>query len=377
MQHDGGRLAFQETTDRIIQALGIRTGKQRLDSTHIMSNIATLTRLGLFCETMRLFLRALRWEHPELRPGVPEGLLGRYLKEEDEATHYEDARTGEGRRRLSVCARDLYRLVDRFHGTTAAQLEEYRLLERLLREQCHVGKHQDGRPRDDDDDAGECKVPVALKDLQVSADSLQSPHDPDVTYSGHKGKGYEVQVAETCHEENATQLITHVEVTPSSGSDTDVSVPVVDGLAERKVRPDELFADTAYGSGRNAFEASRRGTELVSPVAGSAPGNSHEGEGDGPPPLTRRGLSDRRHRGAGHGVPRRPPVHRGVRAEGCAGAGRGPLCRDNMRALPLAILLPSEAGPACGGLRPQGGPGEGEHRAAPEGRGHRGVAQAV
>ena len=181
--------------------------------------------------------------------------------------------------------------MDRFHGTTAAQLEEYRLLERLLREQCHVGKHQDGRPRDDDDDAGECKVPVALKDpKQVSADSLQSPHDPDVTYSGHKGKGYEVQVAETCHEENATQLITHVEVTPSSGSDTDVSVPVVDGLAERKVRPDELFADTAYGSGRNAFEASRRGTELVSPVAGSAPGNSHarthEGEGDGPPPLT-------------------------------------------------------------------------------------------
>ena len=82
-------------------------------------------------------------------------------------------------------------------------------------------------------------------------------------------------MAETCHEENATQLITHVEVTPSSGSDTDVSVPVVDGLAERKVRPDELFADTAYGSGRNAFEASRRGTELVSPVAGSAPGNSH------------------------------------------------------------------------------------------------------
>ena len=130
-------------------------------------------------------------------------------------------------------------------------------------------------------------MPVALKDpKQVSADSLQSPHDPDVTYSGHKGKGYEVQVAETCHEENATQLITHVEVTPSSGSDTDVSVPVVDGHAERKVRPDELFADTAYGSGRNAFEASRRGTELVSPVAGSAPGNSHEGEGDGPPPLT-------------------------------------------------------------------------------------------
>ena len=82
MQHDGGRLAFQETTERIIQALGIRTGKQRLDSTHIMSNIATLTRLGLFCETMRLFLRAVSQEHPELRRVVPEGLVRRYLKEE-------------------------------------------------------------------------------------------------------------------------------------------------------------------------------------------------------------------------------------------------------------------------------------------------------
>ena len=56
MEHDGGRLAFCETTDRMIEALGLRTGKQRLDSTHVMSNIAVLTRLGLFCETVRVFL---------------------------------------------------------------------------------------------------------------------------------------------------------------------------------------------------------------------------------------------------------------------------------------------------------------------------------
>ena len=71
MQRDCGRLAFEETTDQIIQALGIRTGIQRLDSTHIMNNIATLTRLGLFCETVRLFLRTVSQERPELRPVVP------------------------------------------------------------------------------------------------------------------------------------------------------------------------------------------------------------------------------------------------------------------------------------------------------------------
>ena len=53
-------------------------------------------------------------------------------------------------------------------------------------------------------------MPITLRDpKEVRSDSLQSPHDPEATYSGLKGKGYEVQVAETCHAENATQLITH------------------------------------------------------------------------------------------------------------------------------------------------------------------------
>ena len=218
MEHDGGRLAFSETTDRMIEALGLRTGKQRLDSTHVMSNIAVLTRLGLFCETVRVFLLAVSREHPGLGEGIGDGLAQRYLKETGEASRYEDARSGEGRRRLSVCARDVYRLVDRFRGTAVAKMEEYGLLERLLGEQCHVGRHRDGRPGADDDDAEEGKVPIALKEpKEVRSYSMQTPHDPEVTYSGHKGKGYEVQVSETCEEGNAVQMITHVEVTPSSG----------------------------------------------------------------------------------------------------------------------------------------------------------------
>ena len=67
-------------------------------------------------------------------------------KESGGASGYEDARSGEGRRRLSVCALDVCRLVDRFRGTAVAEMEEYGLLDRLLREQCHVGRHGDGRP---------------------------------------------------------------------------------------------------------------------------------------------------------------------------------------------------------------------------------------
>ena len=134
----------------------------------------------------------------------------------------------------------------------------------------------------------EGKVPVALKEpKEVRSDTLQTPHDPEVTYSGHKGKGYEVQVSETCEEGNTVQMITHVEVTPSSGSDAGVTVGVIDELRERGIGPSELWCDTSYGSGHNGWEAELRGTELVSPVGGRAPGEADEAdEGDGTLRLT-------------------------------------------------------------------------------------------
>ena len=46
--------------------------------------------------------------------------------------------------RLAVCARDLYRLVDRFGGTAAGRLEEYRLLQRLLCCGSSAGMEMDG-----------------------------------------------------------------------------------------------------------------------------------------------------------------------------------------------------------------------------------------
>ena len=106
-----------------------------------------------------------------------------------------------------------------------------------------------------------------------------------MTYSGHKGKGYEVQVAETCESDNAVQMITHVEVTPSSGSDSVVTTRMIDELSERGIGPSELWADTSYGSGRNGWEAERRGTELVSPVGGRSHKEPHGG-GDEPVRLT-------------------------------------------------------------------------------------------
>jgi hypothetical protein len=278
LEDEKGRLVFRRVTDGLIGALGIDVSRQRLDSTHILSNFAQLNRLGLFCETIRVFLRALHKVHRDLHDRLPGGLLKRH----GEQSWYRDARREEGPRRLRVVARDLYRLVEGFRGHRAiSKLEEFQLLERLLSEQCLVGGPA-SKPHDDDDDLDDGAAPVELKaPLDIKGTSLQTPHDPDAKYSGHKGKGYEVQIAETCVTGNPVELITAVAVTPSSASDAKATIPMVEALKEAGHRPKELVADTAYSGATNAAEAALLGVNLLAPAPSMAkpePGKAY------PPP---------------------------------------------------------------------------------------------
>lgn len=258
MKHDKSRLVFRGLTDELIRALGIDVTKQRLDSTHILSNIAVLTRLGLFRETLRVFLVSLKKADAKRYAALPLGILKRHGEE----SRYADARKAEGPRRLAVVARDAWRLAERFRGDTSW---EYKLLERLVREQCAILPMEE-TPRDDEDDHGDGPVPVKLKAAkEVESSSLQTPHDEDVTYSGHKGKGYETQIAETCHPDNAVEIITHVAVTPSCGSDASATVPTVEALESAGIKPEELVADTSYSGSKNAVEAAARGVNLLAP----------------------------------------------------------------------------------------------------------------
>src|SRR3989339_422685 len=166
-----------------------------------------------------------------------------------QSTAYGDARSAEGRRRRPVCARDVYRLWVLFGGTAAASLAEYGLLARRLQEQCAVVP-QEQRPAPDDDDRSDGGVPVVLKDPpQVSRASLQSPHDPAATYRGHKGKGYELQVAETGHEDNAVEIITQVALTDACRSDAPATLPTLAAPAARGQLPAGVGGDTRYGPG--------------------------------------------------------------------------------------------------------------------------------
>lgn len=259
------RQIFQGITADLITAAGLSTAKQRLDSTQIVSNMSHLTRLGLFIRVIEGFLKRLKKQYPRLYQKLPQVYDQVYLQR---AGYFADVKSSQGRRRLAQSARHLFDLVDRFRGhAEISHLQAYRLMERLLQEQCHIQK-----------DAPE---PVTLKDpKEIPADSLQSPADPEATY-GRKGKGYKASLTETCAPENPFQVITDVAVEAASASDQQEVVAVLDRLDETAHKPTELFADAGYGSGANILEAQARGVELVAPITSGSP-----------PDLDRMQLSD-------------------------------------------------------------------------------------
>lgn len=257
---------FDEITGAIIQDKGLKIGKQRLDSTHIRSNMAVLNRLGLFTHTITAFVKKLRKQHLRLFEALPKGIHERYI---DREGYFADSPSSDGRRRLGQCAADVWRLVDRFRGHRSVKgMPSYLRLKRLLEEQCVI---EDDDPTDPDGDGPE-GVPVRPKDPKVEKippTSLQGSDD-DATY-GHKGKGYQVQVAETCDEENEIEVVTHVSVEGAHESDQHATIPVLDDLEQKDCKPDTLLADTNYGRGQNIVDAAQRGVDLVSPSCGPKP----------------------------------------------------------------------------------------------------------
>ncbi len=100
----------------------------------------------------------------------------------------------ESAKTLKSVSADLLDLVEQFkdHPEVKA-MHSYKLLERVLKEQCNTS--DDG------------KLVEVKKPKEIPSDSLQNPSDPDATYSGHKGQGYQVQVMETyCKDEEAKEV---------------------------------------------------------------------------------------------------------------------------------------------------------------------------
>jgi hypothetical protein len=257
---------FNRTTELLAKAFRVDTSKQRIDSVHIRSNMKRLGRIGIFSRSIHVFLVNLKRQRPEIFETIDKELVDRYLTQKA-LECFSLVKPSESGKTLEMVARDLFSLVRRFRENREVNsLHSYNTMVRVLKDQCSVTEEQDDQPAE-----------VEVKSSkEVSSASLQNPSDPDAGYSGHKGQGYHAQVMETyCDSEDeqirerTLNLITHVEVEPAHVSDAHALIPALESTKERRLAPEEVLADSLYGSNENGEKAKEMGVEVISPIMGT------------------------------------------------------------------------------------------------------------
>jgi hypothetical protein len=231
MQETGINLldqAFEQVTDEQIKAYQIKTGKQRMDSTQIASNIREMGRLQLLVEVLQRVHRMLTAEdqtrYEEIFAAYIKGHSGQYiyhLKGEDTSEHLE--KIGE----------QMQRLVDDLHGNYEEE-PVYKVLCKVFDEHFRV----------------EEKTVKTKLGKELSASSLQSPDDLEATYrqkNNKSYKGYVANITETCDPENELQLITKVQVASNNMDDAQMLIEALPNLKER-TEIDTIYTDGGYGS---------------------------------------------------------------------------------------------------------------------------------
>ncbi len=249
---------FDDVTTRLIQALDLDVSRQRLDSTHVFSHMASFGRTKLMAVAIKRFLTQLRRHDSDAYAALPEDFLRRY--EPSQARLFADAKDPEAHARCrQQAADDLGFILDRFADRPdLANRSTYKALMTIFDQQCER--------RGD-------KVVVKAK---TGGDCVQNPSDLDATYDGHKGPGYQVQIAETCVPSNEVQLITAALPETACAPDAVAVPPMFDQLANAGRLPKELLADTLYTGDENVRAAEARGVDLIGPVPGRVPESAPE-----------------------------------------------------------------------------------------------------
>ena len=258
---------FDSITKKIESLFPVDTDKQRQDSMHIHSNMRHLGRIGLFVRVIKKFLVNLKRHHSKLFTALDMELTDRYLSKSQEAV-FSMVKPSQSGKTLAALSADLFLMVSAFKDNKQVnKMTSYQLLLRLLKEQCIV----------EDDISGPGKKVSIKPNKDIASDSLQNPSDPEATYDGHKGQGYQVQIMETYSpdpENKQLSLITHVAAQPAHQSDTQALIPAIEETQTLSLGPREVLVDSLYGHDENCQKAQKLGVAVISPVMGKPP---HQG----------------------------------------------------------------------------------------------------
>jgi hypothetical protein len=256
---------FTQVTAKLIEELNISITKQRLDSTHLFSDMAVFGRTKLMATAVKRFLTSLKRHAAESYNKLDAGLRERY--EVSQARLFGEAgSSAEGRAQArQQVAQDMHALIECFADDKAINTRSsYLAMQRIFAEHCEIK-------------LGKVSVRTKSRDAQGgSAHTMQNPSDDGAEYDGHKGSGYQVQLAQTSDVSNPVQMIT-VCIPQGAGASDSAAVPQVIAAQQAIAAvPDEMSADTAYGSDANVEHSAAHGIDLISPVPGRQPKANQE-----------------------------------------------------------------------------------------------------
>lgn len=257
-KNDLQQALFENITETLQQIFAVDPSLQRLDSIHIFSNMRHLGRVRLFAGTIKKFLVNLKRHHKDCFASLGDEFTERYVGKNSDAV-FAGVKPSDSAKTLQELGDDLLLLVHRYQGDAAiCSMNSFILLLRLLADQCVV------------EDASSGKTVTVKPNSKVASDSLQSPSDPDASYSGHKGQGYQMQVMEcysVAEEKDQLSLITYVKVEAAHINDVHALLPALADAKRRDVGPTTVLADTSYGSDDNVESAKAEGVEVIAPAS--------------------------------------------------------------------------------------------------------------
>ena len=165
-EHDElSKKVMHKVTTKLVDILGIKIDKQRLDSTHIFSDMASFGRTRLMGVAIKRFLTQVKRGNEGDYEALDEQLRRRYAP----SVHQLFGATGrdnESRHQLrQQVAEDMYLLIRHFgqDGSHCGRTS-YKAMERIFYEQCEV--HEE-------------KVVVKAK---TGGDVMQNPSEPDASH---------------------------------------------------------------------------------------------------------------------------------------------------------------------------------------------------
>jgi transposase len=246
--------------------------QQRTDSTLVLGAIRAINRLELVGETMRRVLNTLAVAAPDwMRGNSLPGWIDRY------GNRIEDARlpnSAAGREALaSQIGADGLTLLNSLLGHTAPdwlrELPVVKIFWRVWIQNYTWQEDERLRLRQD----GE---------IPPSAIFISSPYDVEAHYSKKRSTawiGYKVHLTETCTDD-APHLITHVETTPSTTQDSDLTLEIQKRLQNKNLLPQTHLVDLGYiDAGILAASQDEFKMDLVGPAKGDYRWQARAGEG--------------------------------------------------------------------------------------------------